>query len=135
MTWHHDAGGKAKGSHGNDQKVCRAFWVPAGENRVSGTGWTSKGGIRDVLQDRKDIQRNGKYYRNLDDGWCVLSEKSGAVLLICSTWNHNAYYRSIRTGIFPDTGMAVPEKKNKGGEGACQKRSSVRASEWERSTR
>ena len=47
-------------------------------------------------------------------------------LLICSTWNHNIYYRSICTGIFPDTGMAVPEKKNKGGEGACQKRSSVR---------
>ena len=55
------------------------------------------------------------------------SEKSGAVLFICSTWNHNTYYRSICTGIFPDTGMAVPEKENKGGEGACQKRSSVRA--------
>ena len=106
-----------------------------GENRVSGTSWTSKGGIRDVLQDRKDTQRNGKHYRNLDDGWCVLSEKSGAVLFICSTWNHNTYYRSICTGIFPDTGMAVPEKENKGGEGACQKRSSVRASEWERLTR
>ena len=35
--------------------------------------------------------------------------------------------RSICTGIFPDTGMAVPEKENKGGERACQKRSSVRA--------
>lgn len=87
----------------------------------------SKGGIRDVLQDRKDTQRNGKHYRNLDDGWCVLSEKSGAVLLICSTWNHNTYYWSICTGIFPDTGMAVPEKENKGGEGTCRKRSSVRS--------
>lgn len=70
-----------------------------------------KGGMKDVLQDRKDTQRNGKYYRNHDDGWCVLSEKSGAVLLICSTWNHNTYYWSICTGIFPDTGMAVPEKE------------------------
>ena len=34
--------------------------------------------------------------------------------------------RSICTGIFPDTGMAVPEKENKGGAGACQKRSSVK---------
>ena len=75
----------------------------------------------DTVKKKKDD------YRNLDDGWCVLSEKSGAVLLICSTWNHNTYYWSICTGIFPDTGMAVPEKENKGGEGACQKRSSVRA--------
>ena len=93
------------------RKFVELFWVPAGENRVSGTSWTSKGGIRDVLQYRKDTQRNGKHYRNLDDGWCVLSEKPGAVLLICSTWNHNTYYRSICTGIFPDTGMAVPEKE------------------------
>ena len=109
------------------KKLRRIFWIPTRENRVSGTSWTSKGGIRDVLQDRKDTQRNGKYYRNLDDGWCVLSEKSGAVLLICSTWNHNTYYRSICTGIFPDTGMAVQEKENKGGEGTCRKRSGVRS--------
>ena len=113
------------------QSFDRSCREKKGENRVSGTGWTSKGGIRDVLQDRKDTQRNGEYYRNLDDGWCVLSEKSGAVLFICSTWNHNIYYRSICTGIFPDTGTAVPEKENKGGEGACQKRSSVKGgSEW-----
>lgn len=37
------------------------------------------------------------------------------------------YYRSICTGIFPDTGMAVQEKENKGGEGTCRKRSSVRS--------
>lgn len=86
-----------------------------------------KGGMKDVLQDRKDTQRNGKYYRNHDDGWCVLGEKSGAVLLICSTWNHNIYYRSICTGILPDPGKPGTEKKNKGGEGTCQKRSSVRA--------
>ena len=31
------------------KKLRGIFWIPAGENRVSGTSWTSEGGIRDVL--------------------------------------------------------------------------------------
>lgn len=53
-------------------------------------------------------------------------KKSGAVLFICSTWIYDVFCRSICAGIFPDAGKPGTEKENKGGEGACQKRSSVR---------